>query len=115
MLTSRIMEKKYFLLSFLLAFILAFAPACAREPRARQSAKIIQKYFNKYGKKYRETAFASGVKNIDVTNQDEIHKNLVAVQAFITMNDGSVQRINATVERGPIGWRFVSWENDSNM
>lgn len=115
MLADSLMKKTSAFLAILIAAALALAPACAREPKAKQSSKLIQKYFNKYGKKYKETIFAAGVKEIEVTNEEEIHKNLIAVQAFITLKDGSVQRINATVERGPIGWRFVSWENDSNM
>lgn len=115
MLAGGLMKKTPTFLAILITAALALAPACAREPKAKQSSKLIQKYFNKYGKKYKETIFAAGVKDVDVTNQDEIHKNLVAVQAFVTLKDGSVQRINATVERGPLGWRFVSWENDSNM
>lgn len=105
------------LLLLIIAAIFTFSPACARQPKAKRSADVIQKYFNKYAKKYKETVFrtSGGVKEVEVINQEEIHKNLVAVQAFLTLKDSSVQRISATLERGPFGWRFVSWENDTNL
>lgn len=105
------------LAAFLIVCMLFLFPACARQPEAKRSSKIIQSYFKKYAKKYPTSIYGTsgGVKEVEIMNQKEIHKHLVAVQAFLTLKDGSVERINATVERGPTGWRFVSWENDTNL
>ena len=85
---------------------------CARMPKSKNSAQLIQKYFHKYGKKYPTTVFGkSHVKEVEITGQQEIHKGLVAVESFVTLEDGTVQRINATIKRGPIAWKFLSWEN----
>lgn len=88
--------------------------SCARQPSYKRSSKIINHYFEKYGKKYPDTIYSkNAVTSVEITSQEEIHKHLIAVEAFITLKDGTVQRIHATIERGPIGWRFVSWENAS--
>ena len=95
-----------------IAVMAAFlAAGCARMPKPERSAKVIKSFFKKYGKKYPTTAYGEyGVKEIDITDQSEIHKHLVAVESFITLGDGQVQRIYATLEKGPLGWRFISWE-----
>jgi hypothetical protein len=105
-------------LGFLAVMVLVAASftGCARTPSTKKSAKVIQHHFQKYGKKYRSTVYGqSGVKEVEVTGQQEIHKGLVAVESFLTLGDGNVQRIHATLERGPFGWRFVSWENATGM
>ena len=98
----------------MLAFL---AGACARMPRPKTSAKLIRKHFKKYGKEYPTTVYGkSKVAEVEVTDQSEIHKNLVAVESFVTLKDGTVRRIYATVEKGPFGWwKFVSWENVAGM
>ena len=96
----------------LLATPLAFG-GCARQPSQKKSASIIQHFFNKYGKKYPNTIYGKGrVKEVQITNQQEIHRGLVAVESFVTLGDGNVERVHATLENGPLGWHFVSWEND---
>ena len=88
--------------------------SCARQPSAKRSQKIIKSYFNKYGKEYPETIYGKNtIDSIEITSQQEVHKHLVAIEAFVTMKDGNVRRIYATIEKGPMGWRFVSWENAS--
>ena len=105
---------KTFALAFLVLALLA--GGCARVPTEKNSAKIIQKFFTKYGKKYPETAFGKGkVGQVDITSRQEIHKHLVAVDAFITTKDGNVQRVNTTLGKGPFGWKFISWENATNL
>jgi hypothetical protein len=95
----------------LLLALLALSTSCAREPSTKRSTKILRHHFKKYAKKYPDTEYGRhGVTEVEVTGQNEIHKHLVAVESFITLGDGSVQRIYATVEKGPMGWRFVSWE-----
>jgi len=92
----------------LAAFLVA---GCARMPEPKTSARIMRSYFKKYGNKYPTTIYGqSRVKEIDITGQQEIHKHLVAVDSFITLENGHVQRVHATIEKGPFGWRFVSWE-----
>lgn len=91
------------------------ASSCARLPTAKISSKIIKKHFKHYAKKYPDSVYGKAkVNEVEVTGIQEIHKNMVATEAFITLGGGQVQRIHATVERGPMGWRFLSWENASN-
>ena len=90
---------------------LALMASCARVPSTKRSSRILLSHFKKYAKKYPDTVYGQhGVTEAEITEQNEIHKHLVAVKAFITLGDGSVQRVHATVEKGPLGWRFVSWE-----
>ena len=97
------------LIVVLAAFVVA---GCARMPKPERSAKVIKGHFKKYGKRYPTTIYGKEkVKEVEITGQEEIHKNMVAVESFITLGDGEVQRIYATLERGPFGWRFVSWEH----
>ena len=87
--------------------------SCARLPKPETSAKLIRKHFKKYSKKYPDTIYGkSKVTEVEITDQSEIHKSLVAVESFVTLDDGNVRRIYATLEKGPFGWwRFISWEN----
>lgn len=88
--------------------------SCARQPTHERSTDIIKSYLKKYGRKYPETVFGKQkIAQIEIVTQNEIHKHLVAIEAFLTFADGSVQRIHATIMKGPLGWRFVSWENAS--
>jgi type IV secretory pathway component VirB8 len=94
-----------------IALALCFT-ACARMPSTAKSAKVIKKYFNKYGKKYPDTEYGKNrVQEVEITDRQEIHKHFVAVESFVTLKDGTIRRIYATLEKGPLGWRFVSWEN----
>lgn len=106
-------------LKSVLLFALAAAflcSSCARVPDPKRSAALIKKHFKKYAKKYPTTIFGkNGVKEVEITSEKEIHKNLISVEAFITLSDNQVQRINATIERGPMGWKFISWENATGM
>ncbi len=84
---------------------------CARTPQPKTSAKLIKKYFKKYGKKYPTTIYGQNrVKEVEITGQEEIHRHLVALNSFLTLQNGEVQRIHVTLEKGPFGWKFVSWE-----
>lgn len=90
--------------------------SCARQPATKRSAALIKSHFKKYAKKYPDTIYGkTPVANVEISEQNEIHKNLVAVESFITLSDGKVERIYATIERGPFYWRFVSWENDTGL
>jgi len=106
------MKKSLRILTVFIICLSILALSCARQPSYDRSAKVIRKYFKKYGKKYPDTAFGkSKVSEVEILSQEEIHKHLVAVEAFVTFEDGSVRKVSATVEKGPLGWRFISWEN----
>ena len=103
--------KLTFIFMILSAF---FVSGCARMPTAKKSTSLIQKHFKKYGKKYPGTIYGkSKLKEVDINSQSEIHKHLIEVEAFITLEDGSVQRIHVTIVKAPLGWKFLSWENDT--
>lgn len=107
--------KKIFKASCLLLIASLMLAGCARMPTAKRSAHLIKHHFKKYAKKYPATSYGkAGVKEVEITGQQEIHKHYVAVESFVTLGDGSVQRVDATLEKGPLGWRFVSWENESS-
>lgn len=109
-------KKNFFTLIIVFLTASFVCTSCARHPSTKQCAKLIKHHFHKYGKKYRDTIYGKNeVKDVDVTSEQEIHKRLVAVEAFITLSDGTVQRINATIQKSPVGWRFVSWENATGM
>lgn len=101
----------------LIALFISFSlliTGCARQPSEKRTTNIIKGYFKKYSKKYPDTIYGqSPLETVEITKKQEIHKNLVAVQAFITLKDGTVKRIHVTVEKSPLGWRFISWENAS--
>ena len=89
-----------------------FFASCARLPTTVSTSGLTKSHFKKYGKKFPDTIYGKNkVKDVEVTSTKEVHKGLAAVEMFITLSDGSVQRIHATIERKPTGWRFVSWEN----
>ena len=109
--------KRILAISACLIFALgALGSGCARQPEQKKSAKLMRNYFQKYGKKYPNTPFGqSRVDSVDILGQKEIHKGLVAVESFLTFKDGTVQRVQATIKRTPLGWRFSSWENATNL
>ncbi|OGQ05384.1 MAG: hypothetical protein A2979_10080 [Deltaproteobacteria bacterium RIFCSPLOWO2_01_FULL_45_74] len=90
--------------------------ACAgRLPSTSKSTSIIRKHFNKYGKKYEASPFGNKkVTNVEILSVDEIHKQLISVQAFVTLEGSDVHKVRVTIEKGPFGWRYVSWENLSS-
>lgn len=84
--------------------------ACARKPEPKSAANKIRSYLIKYGKKYPNTPYGTNpVKEVDVIDQEEIHKNLVSTQAYVTMGNGDMQKIRATLERR-LRWKIISWE-----
>ena len=83
-----------------------------RLPSTSKSTHIIRRYFNKYAKEYPESSFGKKkVSGIEILSTDEIHKNYISVQSFITMAGTDVHKVRVTIEKGPFGWRYVSWEN----
>jgi hypothetical protein len=101
---------------FTVVALAAAFSSCARQPTQKRSAALIKSYFQKYGKKYPESEFGGKkISEVEVISQNEVHKHLVAVEAFITPVEGDVKRVFVTIDKGPVGWRFVSWENASQM
>lgn len=110
------MKPSRLVLAISLAALLPLSAACVRTPTRVRCVEVVQKHFKKYGKKYPATVYGkSRVKEVDITSQQEIHKHLVAVESFLTLEDGTVQRIHATLEKRPLGWRLMSWENATGM
>lgn len=112
MLIAGPMKSKLRIVAIIAIFGLCFV-SCARLPKPETSARLIRKHFKKYGKKFPQTVYGqSKVSEVEITDQSEIHKHLVAVESFVTLENATVRRIYATVEKGPFGWwKFVSWEN----
>ncbi len=95
-------------------FLALLMASCARVPSTSRSQRLLTKHFKKYAKEYPETIYGlHGVEEVEITREYEIHKNYIGLEAFITLRNADVKRILATVEKGPFGWRFLSWENTS--
>ncbi|MBI4211249.1 MAG: hypothetical protein HY540_01290 [Deltaproteobacteria bacterium] len=89
------------------------ASACAgRMPTQKRSERAIHHFFQRYAKKYPTTSFGMhGIKGVEIIDQQEIRKHLIAVQAYITLKNGDLRKISATLEKKSLGWKFISWEN----
>lgn len=87
--------------------------ACAgRLPSAERSKNMIRKHFNQYGKKYETSPFGKKkVTDVEILKTEEIHKQLVAIQSFVTVEGPEVFKVRIVLEKGPFGWRYVAWEN----
>jgi hypothetical protein len=108
------MKKRY--LVFLIAVTLALTACGGRLPSPARSQKIIEHFFHRYAKKYPDTVYGQNkVKEIQVEKQTEIRKHFATVESYVILNDGSLRKINATVEKGPLGWKFVSWEDNTGL
>lgn len=107
------MKKRY--IAFLVIIVMALASCGGRLPDPKTSQKVIKKYFKKYGKKYPGTIFGQGVTKVEIDKQTEIHKKFVAVDAYIVLTDGNLRKILASLEKGPFGWKFSSWEDATGL
>lgn len=87
--------------------------ACAgRLPSQTKTTKIIRKHFHQYGKEYKESPFGNKkVTNVELLTTEEIHKHLIAVQSFVTIEGPEVFKVRVVIEKGPFGWRYIAWEN----
>lgn len=87
--------------------------ACSgRLPSSSRATGLIRKHFNHYGKEYEKSPFGDKkVTNVEILQINEIHKKLVAVLTFVTLSGSEVFKVRVTLEKGPFGWRYVSWEN----
>lgn len=86
---------------------------CAqRLPQPKRAEKLIFHYFHHYAKKYPTTAFGQfPVMKVEFISQQEIHKHLTTVDAYLTLKNGDIRKISATLEKRALLWRFRSWEN----
>lgn len=108
------MNRRRFIL-FVLILTLVM-PACAtRLPSEVRTQKLITKHFKKYAKEYPATIYGeSKVVKVEIEAQMEIRKNFASVEAYLTLQNGNLRKINATVEKKSLlGWRFVSWEDST--
>lgn len=72
----------------------------------------MQKYFKKYSKEYPESILGKyPVIGIEILHTEEIHKDLVASYAILALNNGMGIQTRFVVQKKPLGWRAVSWEN----
>lgn len=87
--------------------------ACAKRlPPQPRTEKILTHFFERYAKKYPTTSFGQHkIKSIEVIDQTEIRKDLAAIEAYVTLGNGDVRKVFATIERRSLRWKFVSWEN----
>lgn len=87
--------------------------ACGgRLPTQSKTHAIIHKHFRQYGKKYPDSVFGGKkVLDVEVLKIEEIHKHLIAVQTFITIEGPEVFKVRMLIEKGPLGWRYLAWEN----
>lgn len=79
-------------------------------PKPESAKSKIKSFFVKYGKKYPDTKYGqTPVTDVDIISQEEIHKNLVSTEAFLTLGESNVEKIAVTFERRA-RWKIVSWE-----
>jgi hypothetical protein len=102
--------KRALALLITLTFI-AGSAACARKPEVKVAERKIHKFFLKYGKEYPETEYGKNpVSDVDISTQEEIHKNLIASEAYLSLTGGDMQKVSVTLERRFIRWKVISWE-----
>lgn len=99
--------------TLIICFCLIALVACSgRLPSSSRSTSLIRKHFNHYGREYEKSPFGGKkVTNVEILQVNEIHKKLVAVIAFVTLSGSEVFKVRVTLEKGPFGWRYASWEN----
>ena len=102
--------KRALALLIVLIFV-AGSSACARKPEVKVAERKIHKFFLKYGKEFKDTEYGRHpVSDVDVSTQEEIHKNLISAEAYLNLSGGDMQKISVTLERRFIRWKFISWE-----
>jgi hypothetical protein len=102
--------KRALALLITLTFIVGSA-ACARKPEVKVAERKIHKFFLKYGKEFPETEYGKNpVSDVDISTQEEIHKDLIATEAYLSLTGGDMQKVSVTLERRFIRWKVISWE-----
>lgn len=107
------MQKSKFLNLVLSLFLLFPLIACAaRAPSQARVTRLVRHHFNEYAKKYKTSPFGNKkVMQVELLNIKEIRKHSVAAEAFVTLQGPEVFKVRVTLEKGPFGWRTLSWEN----
>lgn len=104
--------KKIFHVCLVFLLCLSFAAACARQPTNKRTSDIIEGYFKKYSKKHPESIFGKyPVKNVTLLHIEEVHKNLIAAYAILELAGDIGVHARFTIQKKPLGWRALSWEN----
>ena len=106
--------KKIIRLTLALLILVSFGvtAACARQPTPKRTANIMEGFFKKYGKEYPESIFGQAqLQGIQILHIDEVHKDLVAVYAILELQDGMAIQTRFSIQKKPLGWRALSWEN----
>ena len=104
-------QKKCLILLLALVAMAAVSGCGGRGPSPKVAQRVIRHEFHHYGKKYKESVFGkSKVKEIEIVSTEEIHKHLVAVTSFLTLENNEVLKVRVTMEKKSFGWRYVSWE-----
>lgn len=110
------MKKKWLpIAAIALSIVFALSACGGRLPKTSRSENLIKHFFKKYAKKYPDTVYGkNNVTKVEVNKQEEIRKNFASIEAYLTLGDGNLRRIFATVKKTQLGWRFVSWEDATN-
>lgn len=91
--------------------VMILACGCARTPTPKNSQHILNKYFHKYGKKFKTSDFGiHKVTNVNIINTEELHKNMVAVTAVLTLDGGPPYSVRCVLQKKALGWKFLFWE-----
>lgn len=89
-----------------------FTLGCARQPSEKRTTGIMKQYFKKYSKKYPDSLLGRApVDEIKILHIEEIHKDLIAAFALLGLKNGMIIQTRFSVQKKPLGWRAVSWEN----
>lgn len=105
---------RHFLL--LLVFVISGSlvmPACAgRSPSVKSAHSMTSHFFKSYGKKYKNSFLGKNkLTRVEVNQVQEQARNLAAVDAFLSLDDGQSARVFLMVKNTPpFGWRVISWE-----
>lgn len=110
-LLKNVISKKILFTLPLLLFVTTIACG-GRFPSNSRTTQMVRRHFNKYAKKYPTSPLGNKkVISVELLQTEEIHKKLIAVFAFVTMEGPEVYKVRVTLEKGPFGWRYIAWEN----
>lgn len=100
---------------FFLAALIMVSPAIGcggRLPSPQTAHKLTTKFFQKYGKKHRQSDFGrQAIERVEIVGVHEIQKDLAEAEAYLRLTGGMAYRVRVTLQKKPLGWRAVVWEN----
>ncbi len=100
--------------TLLLSLVVIFLVSCGgRLPSPQTAQRIMTKQFHKYGKKYKDTDFGKHpVDRVEISDVQEVQKNIAQVEGYVFLNDGPVYQVRLTLQKKPpFGWRYLAWES----